>query len=330
MRMRIYLLLGVSLCGMQAALAKETSALTSSKASKSSETPSSGPLSHLWLNGMAAYTDFKFNSTTGKNYNIFKGYSKLASIGGNNVQLSSRWTAGVSIFKAETIVGSQLFLSPGVASLSSQSIRNNTLYGHLLNQVKPNYFLDFSAAYGRNKINTTSYIAPGTRSEQIGYAQTHNTNWFASIMGLHTTSWKKLLVTVNGRLLYSEVDSGAYSFIFNSKFPTQIVAPLTNKSWFLMENMELGYNLQQFQSFTTFANAGLVQVLSYQNSRPLVSAAINGLSPQLNLDKNGFHVGAGLGYVNKRFTLRVEEQYYNAGSTYSSFQTLLGIKYALA
>jgi hypothetical protein len=73
-----------------------------------------------------------------------------------------------------------------------------------------------------------------------------------------------------------------------------------------------------------------VQVLSYQNSRVLINQPINGISPQLNVDKNGFRVGAGLTYSFRQFRVRVEEQYFNAGSVYSSYQTFLGLKYAMA
>ena len=117
---------------------------------------------------------------------------------------------------------------------------------------------------------------------------------------------------------------------YQTPFPTQTVEPLSNKSWFLMENVELGYNLEKYPSWIPFVNAGLVQVLSFQNSRPLVSIAINGISPQLNLDKNGFRLGGGLAYTHKEVTLRLEEQYYNAGNIFRSYQTILGIKYALA
>lgn len=75
---------------------------------------------------------------------------------------------------------------------------------------------------------------------------------------------------------------------------------------------------------------GLMQVLSYQNSRALTNQPLNGISPQLSLDKNGVRVGAGLTYTYKQLRVRIEEQYFNAGSVYSSYQTILGIKYALA
>ncbi|WP_127101382.1 hypothetical protein [Legionella sp. km772] len=136
-------------------------------------------------------------------------------------------------------------------------------------------------------------------------------------------------MNANARILYTTVDSGAYSFFFQTNFPTQTIEPLSNKSWFLMENVEFGYTLEKYPSWIPFINAGLVQVLSFKNSRPLVNIAINGISPQLNLDKNGVHFGGGLAYTYKDLTVRLEEQYYNAGRIFSSYQTLLGIKYAV-
>ena len=289
-----------------------------------------GSWKQLWLSSLGVYTDFKFNSTQGANYNLYKGYSKLASIGGNNIFLFPGLTAGVALFRVETQIGSQLFLNPGIPARASQSIRNNTLFGHVLKQFKPNFFMDLSAAYGKNKLNTTSFLNMGGAGEQVGYANTYSTNWFASLMGVYTKTWKRWLMNANGRILYSTVENGRYSFFFQTAFPTQVVEPLSNKSWFLMENVELGYNLEKYPAWIPFVNAGLVQVLSYQNSRPLVNIAINGITPQLNLDKNGFRLGAGLAYTHKQFTLRLEEQYYNAGSVFTSYQTILGVKYAMA
>lgn len=286
------------------------------------------PLSHLWLNALGVYTDFKFHSIAGNNYNLFKGYSKLASIGGNNVLLPHHWIAGIELLKVDTILGAQTLLNPGLPAKTNQSIRNNTLFGHLLKQLNDHWFADFSAAYGKNRLNIMSFITTPT-GELIGSASTSSTNWFASAMGIYSKNWKQWIITANGRLLYSEVNNGSYSFLFQPTAANQIVAPLSNKSWYLMENIELGYQLERL-SWTPFINAGLVQVLSFRNSRSLTNIAINGISPQLNVDKDGVRVGGGLAYTNKQFTLRIEEQYYNAGGIYSSYQTFLGIRYALA
>lgn len=328
--MSLKTLLSILLCSVvHVAVASDALKESEAPLDNPSAAPST-PFSNLWLGALGSYTDFKFNSVAGENYNSFDGYSQQVAIAGNNIVLAPSWTAGVSLFKIETHLGAKVGISPGIPAIADQSTRNNTLYAHVMKQFNANYFLDLSAAYGWNKVNTTSFLAPGTRSQQIGYSSTHSSNWFASATGLYSKSWKRFVLTANARLLYSEVNTGSYPFIFQSNLPAQVVQPLSNQAWYLMENVEVGYNLEKFPLWTVFANTGLVQVLSFTNSRALIGVPINGFSPQLNLDKNGFRVGGGLGYTHKQFTVRIEEQYYSAGSTYSSYQTLLGIKYAFA
>ena len=322
------------LVGAQITFAKEANkSLQGQDEEQTKAVTPEGVFKNLWLSSLGVYTDFKFNSTQGTNYNSYKGYSKLGSIGGNNIFLYPGLTAGLALFRVETQLSSQILLNPGFASRSQQSIRNNTLFGHLTKQVKPNFLVDLSGAYGRNKVNITSFldVNRGGVKEQIGYANTYSTNWFASLMGLYTKTWSnRWFMNLNARLLYTSIESGTYSIFYQTAFPTQTVAPLANKSWFLMENAELGYNFEKYPAWIPFVNAGLVQVLSYRNSRPLINSAINGISPQLNLDQNGYRLGTGLAYTNKQLTVRLEEQYYNAGNIFRSYQTLLSVKYALA
>lgn len=291
---------------------------------------SAGMLSHVGLSILGSYMDFKFDSTEGANFSRFNGNSKLIAVGAGNIQLAPTWYSGVSLFRAETNVGSQIFLSPGAPAISQQSTRNNTLFGHILKQVRSDFYLDLAGAYGQNKVNIQSTIMPNTNREHIGYASTSNNNWFTSFTGIYSKAWNNFLLTANGRVLYSQINSGSYSFLFQSNFPTQTVQPLTNKVWFLIENVEVGYNFDKLKMpVTPFVNGGLLQVLNYTNSRPIVGAVINGTSPQLNMNKDGFRVGGGLSFRHKSFTVRIEEQYYNASGTYSSYQTLAGMKYTV-
>lgn len=293
--------------------------------SKHQENSNQEALSHLGLTALGIYTDFKFNSTAGTNYNLFKGYSKLASVGGNNVQLGNQWTAGLEIIAVETILNSELFIDPGLPSKTHQRIRNNTLFGYVIKQLNSNWFLNLSGAYGSNKINMSSIITLPLE-QQMGTASAHSTNWFANVMGLYSKGWQHWVITANARLLYSQVNNQSYSFLFPTA-TNLLVAPLTNNSWYLMENLELGY---QQSAWVPFVNVGLLQVLSFQNSRALTNQPINGISPQLNVDKDGFRVGAGLSYGFKQFRVRIEEQYFNAGSVFSSYQTFLSLKYVAA
>ncbi|RUR05012.1 hypothetical protein [Legionella sp. km772] len=157
--MRFSLLCSIVVLVSSQAVSAEVNKLSPVKEDFTTQTASAqNPLSHLWLSALGVYTDFKFNSTTGTNYNSYKGYSKLASVGGNNIQLFPGLTAGLALFRVETQLGSQILLNPGFPTHSVQSIRNNTLFGHLLKEFQPNFFVDLSGAYGRNKVNITSFL----------------------------------------------------------------------------------------------------------------------------------------------------------------------------
>lgn len=284
--------------------------------------------SHLNFGFLGSYTDFNFDSTVGNNYNRFSGYSQLYSIGAGNIQLAPSLIAGLSLFKVKTNTHTNLSIDPGIPVSSIQNIHNDSISGHVLKQINSSFIVDLAGAYGQNKVNTQVNLLPGTVAERVGYAKTHNNNWLATLTGLYTKPWKKFLLSANGRLLYSQIDAGRYQFDFQSALPSQVVLPLTNKALFLMENIEVGYMIDSVKNpFTPFVNAGLFQVLSYSNSRPVVSVLLNGISPQLNLDKNGYRVGGGITFHHKQFMARIEEQYYNASKTYQSYQTLLVIKY---
>lgn len=276
------------------------------------------------LIAIGTYTDFKFDASQGINYQLFRGHSKLGSIGGDNIILAPTWMAGLSLFRAETQIQSQLTINPQNSFRTAQNIQNNTLFGHLMKQINQNVLFDVAGAYGRNKTNTISWT---DLESDTGYAKANGSNWFASATGIYSKITNRLLTTISGRLLFTQVNNDAYSFRFNSSRPDQSIAPFTNNSLFLMENIELAYNPEKLPNWNPFVNGGLVQILSYKNSTTFTAPAINGISPQFNLDENAFHVGGGLSYSYRQFTIRLEEQYYKAGDIYSSMQTILFLRY---
>lgn len=333
MRIKSMVLSGVLLCNASIVFSGDIGSAEKSK----------GMFSHLALGLVGSYTDFNFNSTSGRNFNRFQGHSKLYSIGAGNVLLSPEWTAGVALFRVDTSVRSQNFLSPGVPSNAKMTSRSNLLFGHLLKQIKPHVYLDLAGAYGQNKLNTQTQILTGgvlvsrrsprvTPSSLAGVSSSNTSNWFTSLTALYSKPWNKFLVNANGRLLYSRVNAGSYLFTYQSALPSQTVQAITNKAVYLMENVELGYKLDQKRlPLTPFVNAGLVQVLHFSNSRPLVNAArIVGVVPQLSLDKNGYRLGGGATFQHKNLSIRLEEQYYRASSTYSSYQTIAALKYMIS
>lgn len=286
---------------------------------------------NIGIGFLTSYTDFKFNSTTGDNFSRFSGHSTLYSASVGNILVAPSWTVGMSLFRVDTSLNSQIFINPGVPADAHQETHNDSLAGHVLKQFSPKYFIDIAGAYGQNRVNTQSTIMPGTRSSQIGSARNTNHSGFASVAGIYTRPWKNFSLIASARVLYSQVNAGSYAFTFNTaNLPAQTVLPLTNKVWFLMENAEIDYKFDKTRfPFRPFVNAGLLQVLSFSNSRPVIGAVINGVSPQLSMNKDGYRVGGGLSLNHKNITVRVEEQYYSSAGTYSSLQTIAGIRYTI-
>ena len=201
----------------------------------------------------------------------------------------------------------------------------------MLKHFKPHVFLDLAGGYGQNKVVSNTWIMPDTPASQYGYANTHNNNYFASLTALYTRPWNNFVLSANGRLLYSQVDAGRYTFVYQPTLLPQTVAPLTNKVLFLMENAEIGYKFKpNIMPLMPFVNGGLIQVLHFSNSRPLINAAINGTLPQLSMNKNGYRLGGGLSFNYKQLTVRLEEQYYNASGTFTSYQTIAGLRYLMS
>ncbi len=320
MKIKTLLLSGMVLCGSSAVFSED----------QTSSNQFQKIFGHSSLNAMGSYTDFDFNSTAGDNFNRFQGNSKLYSIGAGNFALYRGWTAGVNLFRVDTSVNSQVFISPGAPASSEQTIRNNTIFGHVTKQLKPSFSLDLAGAYGQNKIDSQTAIMPTGATAQLGYSSYHSVNWFTALTAIYNRSWKDLTFTANGRLLYSQINSPNYQFIYVGTTPSQAVLPLINKALFSAENIEVGYKFDSKRMpLMPFVNAGLLQVLSYTNSRPVASSTINGISPQLSMNKNGYRLGGGLGFQHKQLGIRLEEQYYNAANTYRSYQTILSLKYVV-
>lgn len=295
------------------------------------ETPHTGHFKNVGLGFLASYTEFKFNSTTGTNYYLFNGHSDLYSVSAGNINLAPSWTIGLALFRVNTDVQSNMFLDPGVSGSASQEIRNNSLGMHVMKQFSPNIFLDLAGAYGQNNVRTRSKIMPNSLEEQTAYGRSNNDSGFASLTGLYTRSWNNFTLLSSLRALYSQVNAASYSLQFNANEPAQTVLPLTNKVWFLMENAEISYSTHAATfPLKPFVNAGLLQVPSFSNSRSVVGTPINGISPQLSMNKGGYRLGGGISFQHKNWTLRLEEQYYNSVSVYTSYQTLASIHYAVS
>lgn len=275
---------------------------------------------------MYAYTDFDFDSTAGANFNRYQGHTNLYSIGADNLKVMDTLWGGLSLFRAETDLNWQSAFDPiPVEAFTSQSISNNSIYGHLLKQFTPSFYVDIAAAYGQSKVNI-AISAPNNAPPHAGFANYTNHNWLANLNGIYTRCINKFDVIASAGILYSQISTDGYDANFTLPGVFSVpVDPFTNKVTMLTENVELGYRLNEVAR--PFISGGLFQVIDFSNSRALFSTPVASPLPQLTLDENGFRLGAGVAMNYQNFDLRVSENYYNAGGVFTSYQTVAALSY---
>lgn len=327
MKIQSIMLLTFLILNGQNANAGETSQARPNKDQNLSNTTQKSPgrFNQFTPEFLYSYIDFNFDSTTIANYNRFQGHSNLYSVGGEHIKLFQSLYAGIYVLRVNTDLNSQALLIPGLVTHSSQSIRNNTLLGHIRKTISPGFDVDLGAGYGQNKLSGLTYIFPTTVNEILGYSNYHSNNWFANINALYRKTWNKTVLKAYAGLLYSRINADSYDFLFNSGNRFKTIAPLTNKVTYVMEGVELSHKITPV--LAPFVNGGLIQVAQFSNSRPTLLTPINGSLPQLNMNRDGYKVGGGLTFNNKQFTIRLEQKYYNAGNTFTSNQTLVAVEY---
>jgi hypothetical protein len=274
-----------------------------------------------------SYSNLKFNSTTGSNYNRFSGYSNFYALSGDNIKLPFKLFAGVLLFKVNTAITSQNSISPSVPSITNQSTNNNTLFVHALRPLTDTFYIDAAGAYGQNKISNQIWIIPDVSTQNSGYSNGTSSNWFTILSALYRKEHMKFIFSGNMRLMYSQTSNDASTMVFPSQDNTQtiIIPSLVNKAGYVIENIELAYSLTP--EFRPFVDGGLIQVAYYSNSRPTIGAVVNGSIPQLYMNKNGYKLGAGLEMNRKHYTLRLDQQYFNSANTFINNQTTITFKY---
>jgi hypothetical protein len=266
------------------------------------------------------YMDFHFDSTTDINYNRFRGNSNLYSVGVDGIELARSLCAGLYVFRIDTDVSSQSRIAPGTPAFVTQSLKNGTLYGHILKIINSKFAVDFSGGYGQTNSRSITTLTPIIKT---GTSTSRNSNFFTGITGSYRKQWKKLSFKANVGALYSQIDSGVSVTVFSAPIGTRMAEPLTNKVTFIHEGIDLKYKLND--RFSPFIEGSLLQVAQYQNSRPILSVAVIGAVPQLEMNKNAYKLGAGIAYNQKHYTVKLEQKYYNAGGTFISNLTLLGL-----
>lgn len=332
MKIRLIIFSALLICNGQIAFADALSRTRNTEVcseTNNADTGRAGFFQKITPEMLYGYTDFNFNSTKTGNFNHFKGHSNLYSVGADHLSLSPSVMAGIYYFRIETALASAFSFSPNPVTVSDQTIKNNTIFGHVLKVFTPQIYVDVAGGYGYNQLHTFITLEPSNLNPEVLFAHARNNtdNWFVSMNGIYRKAWQKFLFRSNLGVLYSQINSPHYFLTSPSTNTTQVVDSLTNKATLLLENVEVGYFINP--KLMPFVSAGLIQVAHFSINRPIVSPAIliNGSLPQLNMNKDGFRLGAGFNYTYKNLSMRIEEKYYNASSTFTSYQTLVLLEY---
>ncbi|MCA0402356.1 MAG: hypothetical protein LCH30_01030 [Proteobacteria bacterium] len=299
---------------------------------------SPSPAAGFSANAVYSYSDFKFNSfNTTNSFNRYKGHFNFYGLGGNDFKINDRFKAGVFLYRLDTQINSEVQLPDLPYSISHQTVRNNSIYGHVLGQAFPFLYFDLAAGYGQNSGNLStntifSELPQSFGDEPLsplkqGYANTYSKNWFVNIAALLNKSWGNFNLSGNVIYLYTEVLQDPYSIDYLYQIEKLHVEHLQNKASFLLENAEIGYRYNSMMQ--PFFNVGLIQVLSFDNSRNLLPIGFIGPAPALNLDMNGYKVGGGINLTYKRYLLRFEQQYFERSSAYRANQSTVTFRVSI-
>ena len=285
----------------------------------------SGPFS---LQALANYNDFKFNSSSAGNYNHFQGHSDLYLIGGHDAKIRENLSGGILVYNVTTRITSNVLLAPASLVTTNQKVTNNNVMAHVLQQIKPNWVIDLLGNYGQSHLAYRTTISSETgNAPKVSPATSYSNNWYVSITGEHVHPWRQFLFQGFLSLLHSETNQSSYNYYFTPYVPSP-VASINNQATFLLENAEITYTASPH--IQPFVNGGLLQVLHYSNSRPIVSSIVLvGTLPEFNINQNGFRVGGGVSLIYKQLILRFEQQYDQRGIVYHSNQTIAAITFTL-
>lgn len=273
------------------------------------------------LHALYNYSDFKYNASNLTTISRFQGHSNLYLLGGNSVSINRNIIAGLFIYKMD----SYLNFTQSPLAFTTESIRNNSFFGHVLKQIKPSVFIDLIGGYGQNHLNFKTLATEDIQPKQLGYAKSRGNSWFIGLRAFYSHSWNDFSLISSIGALHTEVSQDAFNFFLVST-PNNPLPALSSKASFLLENTELTY--KHNSTFQPFVNAGLIQVLQNPDNRANLAALSVASLPNstINLNKNGFSVGAGFSLKYRQLLLRLEQQYYQRGTIYHSNQSIVSIR----
>ena len=220
-----------------------------------------------------------------------------------------------------------MLLEPSSLVTTHQTITNNNVTAHLLQEIKPNWYIDVLGNYGQSQLSYLTSVGAAGTEQTVSPAKSRGNNWYVNLTGEHVHPWRKFVLKGFLSLLHTENNQSSYNYYFTPSEPSP-VAPISNQATFVLENAEIAY--VDSPHIQPFINGGLLQVLQYSNSRPIVSGvALVGSLPEFTINQNGFRVGGGVSLIYKQVVLRIEQQYDQRGTVYHSNQTIAAITFAM-
>lgn len=269
-----------------------------------------------------SYIDFDFDSTPiGGNFNRYQGHSNTYTLGGDKVFDQYKAIAGIFVIATDTQVNSQFSIEPTVINRGSSNINNTTGFAHIRKTLKDPIDIDIAWGFGHSRVSAQTWVAP--LINQSFFSHPNNDNWFVGLNIHYYKNWQRFSMKANIGTLYSEANTSPYLLHSTT---VDIAAPKSkNNTTYVSENVEISYS--HSEELKPFFNAGLIQVAGFNKTPNKVIVPVSGFLPQFNMNKDGFRLGAGFSYMRKSFTLRLEEKYYNAGGTFTSWQTIAALSY---
>lgn len=276
------------------------------------------------IHALFSYSNFDYNNDTPTALSNFQGTSYLSLIGGNNFHISNSLLAGLFFYNMNSYIN----FTQSPLAFTSETIHNNSLVGHIFKQVKPNFALDILGGYGLNSLGFNTLST--SQMTQLAHAKSQGNTWYTYLKGIYNHAWTNFSLIGTAGVLYNQVNQNGFNYFYTSIFtPATFVQSVKSQSTFAIEYAELTY--KHGSKILPFINGSLIQVLQNSINTPAAIALSVGTLPNqiIDLNQNGFSVGAGFNWKHNKLSLRLEQQYYQRGNVYHSLQSIASLKYQL-
>lgn len=286
----------------------------------------------LWLKQIKApkisvygtVDEFKFSSSTGILFHRYNGHTNTASLGIDNIKLSTLSTGlYVTHFDTQMLTFSKLgpFLNE-----SSRSTHDNGVYAHATKNIVTHVQIDVFGGYGRNRFNLRNTSETERFGTLTGYSKYYGHDEVAGVRGLFSYYFNHFFLQGDVDYFYARINQPDYVVLYPNN---QITIPkLTTNVGTYLENAKLSYFLNDYLS--PFITGSLIQVGSRSFSRPVVSpSSAASPQPELVIGKSGYTYGGGVLLKYKKIILTASYKHENRKQIYLSSLYLLKLDWSL-